>query len=163
MANTLLIYYTFEGNTGFVASELQKRLDLAVERLCVEHEPPKKGLGKFLRGGKSALTGEDPGLLPLQNDPAAFSRIILAYPVWAGTYPPAVGAFLKRCPLQNKMVHVIACSASGNGTKSIENVRAALPDCEVVSSLNLINPLKHRESAAREIAEFVVMIKEDNS
>ena len=154
MADTLLIYYTFEGNTGFVADELQKRLDLAVERLRVEREPPKKGLGKFLRGGKSALTGEDPGLLPLRNDPAAFSGIILAYPVWAGTYPPAVGAFLKRYPLQNKTVHVIACSASGNGAKSIETVRAALPGCELASSLNLMNPLKHRETAIREIAVF---------
>ena len=154
MAGTVLVYYTFEGNTGFVADELRKRLDLAMERLRVEHEPPKKGLGKFLRGGKSALMGEDPGLLPLQNDPAAFPGIILAYPVWAGTYPPAVGAFLKRYPLQNKTVHVIACSASGNGSKSIENVRAALPDCEVVSSLNLMNPLKNRETAVRELAAF---------
>ena len=120
----------------------------------MKNEPPKKGLGKFLHGGKSALMREDPGLLPLQNAPAAFSRIILAYPVWAGTYPPAVGAFLKRYPLQNKMVHVIACSASGNGAKSIENVRAALPDCEVVSSLNLMNPLKNQETAVRELAAF---------
>ena len=30
------IYYTFEGNTGFVADELQKRLDLTIERLRVE-------------------------------------------------------------------------------------------------------------------------------
>ena len=154
MADTLLIYYTFEGNTGFVADELQKRLDLAAERLRVEHEPPKKGLGKFLHGGKSALMREDPGLLPLQNDPAAFSVILFAYPVWAGTYPPAVGAFLKGYPLQNKTVHVIACSASGNGAKSIENVRAALPECEVKSGLNLISPLKHRESVARELAAF---------
>ena len=154
MAGTLLVYYTFEGNTGFVADELQKRLDLVTERLRVEHEPPKKGLGKFLHGGKSALMGEDPGLLPLQNDPAAFSGIILAYPVWAGTFPPAVGAFLKQYPLQNKTVHVIACSASGNGAKSIENVRAALPDCKVVSSLNLMNPLKNRETTVRELAAF---------
>ena len=154
MAGTLLVYYTFEGNTGFAADELQKRLGLAAERLRVEHEPPKKGLGKFLRGGRSALMGEDPGLLPLQNDPAAFSGIILAYPVWAGTYPPAVGAFLKRYPLQNKTVHVIACSASGNGDRSIENVRAALPDCEVASSLNLMSPLKDREAAVRKLAAF---------
>ena len=42
MADTLLIYYTFEGNTGFVADELRKRLDLAVKQLRVEHEPPKR-------------------------------------------------------------------------------------------------------------------------
>ena len=154
MADTLLVYYTFEGNTGFVADELRKRLGLATERLRVEHEPPKKGLGKFLRGGKSALMGDDPGLLPLQNDPAAFSVIIIAYPVWAGTYPPAIGAFLKRHPLRDKTVHVIACSASGNGAKSIENVRAALPDCEVASSLNLMNPLKNQETAVRELTAF---------
>ena len=154
MAGTLLVYYTFGGNTGFVADELQKRLDLTVERLRVEHEPPKKGLGKFLRGGKSALTGEDPGLLPLENDPAAFSVIILAYPVWAGTYPPAIAAFIKRYQLQNKTIHVIACSASGNGDKSIENVRTVLPDCKLVSNLNLKNPLKQREIAVHEITVF---------
>ena len=154
MAGILLVYYTFEGNTGFVADELRNRLNLAVEQLRVEREPPKKGLGKFLHGGKSALTGADPGLFPLQNDPAAFSGIILAYPVWAGTYPPAIAAFLRRYPLQNKTIHVIACSASGNGDKSIENIRTALPDCKLVSSLNLRNPLKQREIAIREIAAF---------
>ena len=159
MADTLLVYYTFEGNTGFVADELRKRLDLATERLRVGHEPPKKGLGKFLRGGKSALMGDDPGLLPLQNDPAAFSVIILAYPVWAGTYPPAVGAFLKKYPLRGKKVHVIACSASGNGAKSIENVRVALPDCEVATNLNLMNPLKNRETAIRELAAFAEKLR----
>ena len=159
MTDTLLIYYTFEGNTGFVAEELQKHLDLTAERLWVEHEPPKKGLGKFLHGGKDALMGSDPGLLPLQNDPTAFSGIVLAYPIWAGTYPPAISAFLKQYPLQGKRVFVIACSASGNGTKSVENVRAALPECEIISSLNLTNPLKNQETAAREIAAFAETIK----
>lgn len=159
MAKTLMLYYTFEGNTGFVAEEAAKNMDVTVERLRVEKEPPKKGLGKFLHGGKSALAQDDPGLLPLENDPADFDTVIVAYPIWAGNYPPAVGAMLKKYSLAGKDLYVIACSASGKAAKSVENLARAAEGGVLRDYLSLVNPLKNKDDAAAKIAEFVKGIR----
>lgn len=158
MAKTLVLYYTFEGNTGFVAQELQKSHDVTAERLRVEKEPPRKGLGKFLHGGGSALMGTDPGLLPLEHDPKDFDNIVLAYPIWAGTFPPAISALAKQRPFQGKRVWLVACSASGNAAKSFEGLKALLPGNTFTGTLSLVNPLKDQEKAARQIAEFAAAI-----
>ena len=159
MSKTLMLYYTFEGNTGFVAEEVAKAMDVTVERLRVEKEPPKTGLGKFLHGGASALTQGDPGLLPLENDPADFDTVIVAYPIWAGNYPPAIGAMLKKYSLAGKDLYVIACSAGGKVSKSVENLTKAAEGCVLRDYLSLVSPLRDRDGAAGKIADFVKEIR----
>lgn len=154
MKDTLLIYYSFEGNTGFAAKELAKHLDVDVERLKVTVEPPKKGLAKFLHGGKSALRHEDPGLIPLQNNVNDYYDIILAFPVWAGTWPPAVEAFLRAYPFTRKNIYIVACSASGNAAGAIDKLTQRLEGNIILGTLSLKNPLKNQEETREKIREF---------
>ncbi|MBR6115375.1 MAG: flavodoxin family protein [Oscillospiraceae bacterium] len=159
MAKTLLLYYTFEGNTGFAAEELQKVMDVTAERLIVDREPPRKGARKFFSGGLSAITGNDPGLHPLENDPNAFDNVIIAYPVWAGTYPPAIAELLRRCPITGKNLYAIVCSSSGRAAKSVERLSQACGGSTLCDYLSLVDPLKHKEEAAARIAEFAAEIR----
>lgn len=149
----LLIYYSLTGNCDYVAEVMRKFPQTATEKLLVEKQPPLKGLGKFLHGGKSALLKEDPGLKPIKADPSDYDEIVLCYPVWAGTCPPAINAFVKRYSLKGKRLFIIAASASGNGNKSIEQLRKALNQCEFAGSLNLINPAARKEETVRKLAE----------
>lgn len=153
MKETLMLYYSLEGNTAYVA-QLAERSGLGAERLRVEKEPPKKGLGKFLRGGKDALMKADPGLLPIQADPAGYENILLAFPVWAGTYPPAIGALLARCDFSGKRVYAIACSASGNTEKAFGALAEALGG-PLAGSLSLVNPLKHEKETTEKLQAFL--------
>ncbi len=152
--DTLMVYYSFEGNTGFVASELLKHMDMDVERIKVQQEPPKKGLAKFLHGGKSALRHEDPGLIPLQANVNDYYDIVIAFPVWAGTWPPAVEAFLRSYPFTRKNVFLIACSASGNASKALDKLTERLEGNMVLGTLSLKNPLKNKEEVAEQIRDF---------
>ena len=154
MSRTIVIYYTFEGNSGFAAETAAALTGADSERLRVKNEPPKSGLRKFLVGGGSALRGADPVLEPVGADLAAYDRVILAFPIWAGTFPPAVGAFLDRHSLAGKELWVIASSASGKAGKSAQNV-AAKAGAPVRGVLSLLSPLKHKEQAAEQIREFV--------
>ena len=156
MNDVLLVYYSFEGNTSYVADLIQAHCpDVTAERLIAENEPPKKGLGKFFLGGKSALLQSDPHLKPVRSKPEDFAKIILAFPVWAGTYPPAIGAYLKSVEIKNKEIYVIACSASGNAEKAIAKTKAALPDNTHKGSLSLLNPLKNKETVEKQVADFL--------
>ena len=48
MSKTLMLYYTFTGNTEFVSERMKELIpDLTVERLIAENEPPKKALRGF--------------------------------------------------------------------------------------------------------------------
>jgi hypothetical protein len=54
----------------------------------------------------------------MQANVEDYSDIILAFPIWAGTFPPAIGAFLKQYPFQGKNIRIIACSGGGNAEKA---------------------------------------------
>lgn len=158
MKKTLMVYYSLNGNTACAAEFLGQYPEIDTERLLVEKEPPKKGFGKFLLGGKSALMKQDPGLKPLTNDPEDYDNIIIGFPVWAGTYPPAIGAFLKRYGLKQKRIYVVACSASGNADKAIDHTRRATPECSHCGAVSLTDPLKNQEASfakLRELAEEI--------
>ena len=151
---TIVIYYTLEGNSGFAARTAAELTGAALEELKVEKEPPRGGFKKFLVGGGSALFKADPGLRPIRADLEEYENVVLAFPIWAGNYPPAIGAFLKRYSIRDKDVYVIASSASGNAGKSAANVDDRTGG-RVRGVLSLLNPLKDQGAARDQIKSFV--------
>ena len=154
MKDTLLVYYSFEGNTAFAAKLLSGLMPMDVVRLKVKKEPPKTGLGKLLQGGKSALFQEDPGLFPVDVDIRDYYDINLAFPVWAGTYQPAIGAFLKANPFVQKNVYLVACSAGGDAKGAFDKLSRRLAGNTILGTLSLKSPLKNRKETEAKIAEF---------
>lgn len=150
----LMVYYSFEGNVEFIASKVKSFLDLDLERLIPDVEPPRKGLGKFLAGGHSALFNKLPNLAALKHNISDYDQFIIASPVWAGTYTPAIGAFLRDNKIQGKRIYLIASSASGNAEKMLLKLEDALKGNNVVDTLSLQNPLKDPDSASTLIQNF---------
>ena len=62
--NTLIVYYSLEGNTDFVAKKIADKLQADILRLVPVKKYPEKGLAKFFWGGKSAMMAETPELEP---------------------------------------------------------------------------------------------------
>ncbi len=155
MKSTLAVYYSFEGNSEFAALTAAETCGADVQRLQVKKEPPRTGPGKFIVGGRTALFQEDPGLLLPEKRPDEYENIILAFPVWAGTFPPAVGAFLKTVGLKDKNVYLIVSSGSGNGDKAAAKAVSGMKNCRVIGTLNLQNPLKEKDAASEKIKEFL--------
>ena len=158
MKKTLLVYYTFSGNTDYVAELLKENDGITVEQLVAQKEPPKRGFGTFLFGGKSALFQEDAHLAPLKAQLDDFEAIIIAFPVWAGTYPPAISSFLKQYLFTAKTVFLIACSASGNAERAFAKITRKLKGNIVAETVSLKNPLKHKDETAAKVKEFVARI-----
>ncbi len=162
MSKTLMLYYTFTGNTEFVAERMKELIpELTVERLIAENEPPKKGPGKFFLGGLGARLHFDPALFPVYHDPDKFDRVILAFPVWAGTYPPAIDALSKKAPFEGKQLYIIACSSGGRAENAIDAAASLLSGNELRGSLSLIDPLRDRVGSIVKIASFARFIEED--
>ena len=150
----LMVYYSFEGNVEFIATKVKENLDLDLERLIPDAEPPRKGFGKILLGGYSALFKKYPKLEPLQHNLSDYDQLIIASPVWAGTFAPSIGAFLRDNKIQGKRIYLIASSGSGDAEKMLLKLEDALKGNNVVDTLSLQNPLKDPDNTATLIQNF---------
>lgn len=155
MKNTLLVYYSLEGNTEFAAGVAAKAAEMDVERLIPVKEPPKKGFGKFFWGGKSVVMHETPALEPLKYDASGYGNIIFAFPVWAGSYPPAIASYIKDHKPEGKNCFIIACSAGGNAEKAFSKLTEALGGNTVRDTLSLTDPAGDKEKNAELITAFI--------
>ena len=161
MANILIIYYSLEGNTKFAAEELEILAAADTERLQVAKEPPKSGLLKFIKGGKSALKKELPQLADLEHKLDDYEKLVLMFPIWAGTYPPAIGSFIDRYHPGWKELYLVACSKGSSPQKAFDEVAAALPECRLMGTLHLIQPSENQKEASAKLKEFSVKIIEE--
>lgn len=159
----LVVYYSLEGNTKFVAEKIAEQT--GAEMLCLE---PKKAypdgkVTKYFWGGRSAIMGEAPKLKPYNVELSAYEMIVLGTPVWASTFTPPLRSFLEnhKEELKEKKVAFFACSAGGNAEKCFENLRREMGISEGVISLSLTDPKwKQAEENLLLIEEFCKKIKE---
>ena len=60
---TIIVYYSLEGNTEYVAQTIANQLDADLLRIEPAKSYPTGGFRKFFWGGKSAVMGETPELV----------------------------------------------------------------------------------------------------
>ena len=156
---TLIVYYSFTGSSAYIAETLKSLLDADIERLIPDSEPPKSGPMKFMIGGKSALARDSVGLAPLSHDVADYEQIILAMPIWAGTFPPAIWEFLRRHNLSGKKVSAVISSAGGKTEKAFRHLAENMAGVELVETLSLTSPLKDTTKTKNELEKFAEKVK----
>ena len=139
---TLIVYYSLEGNTAFAAEKLAGSLGAETLRLEPVKAYPGSGMKKFLWGGKSAVMGEKPSLRPYTFDAGAWDRIIFGFPVWAGTFAPPLRSFIQAHggELGEKRIAAFACQSGAGGEKAIAKLAGLLGRETLDAELVLIDP-----------------------
>lgn len=138
--NTLIVYYSLEGNTRWMANEIASRLGGRTIELIPKKAYPDKGFKKFLWGGKSATMKETPELEVYDTDLLDADLVIFATPVWAGTFAPPLRTFIGENDLSGKRFAFAACSSSGNAAGCFAKLREVLGNPEPVAELSLKDP-----------------------
>lgn len=121
---TLIVYYSLEGNTDYVARKIADRTDADLLRLRPKKAYKDKGFSKFIWGGKSAVMAEAPELEPYDADLTSYERIIFGFPVWAGTFAPPMRTFVKenKAALADKNIVSYACQSGVGGEKALKKL-----------------------------------------
>lgn len=153
--SALIVYFSLEGNTKWAVERIAAELRADKLQLIPKEAYPDKGFGKFFRGGKSAVMKEAPKLQPYQVDLAKYDQIILATPVWAGTFAPPLRTFIMSEKLTGKRFGLVACSGGGSPAKAFAGMKELLGIKEDVPELGLVSP-KEKPDAGNDaaIAEF---------
>lgn len=142
---TAIVYYSMSGNTEYlaekIADELKASDEVSIIRINPQKAYPDKGARKFIWGGKSAVMGDTPKLIPYEFNSEDYDRIILGTPVWASTFVPPIKTFIKENPNISKKPIAIFTSYSGGGAdKAIEKMRKQLGIERFIAELILIDP-----------------------
>lgn len=137
---TIIVYYSLEGNSEYAASRIASILNADTLRLEPVKTYPNSGFRKFFWGGKSAMMGETPDLRSYQFVPEKYDRVILGFPVWAGTFAPPIRTFIKENNLKGKHIAAFACQSGSGAEKAFGKLRALLNIDKLEAELILIDP-----------------------
>lgn len=141
---TLLVYYSLEGNSKYVAEKIKDYGGEGVSLL--ELKPVKKyptgAVSKFFWGGKSAVMGEKPELESYSVNLDEYERVIFGFPVWASRFTPPLKTFIdeNREGLKDKKISAFACMAGSGGDKALCKLKEELEIDEFEAEAILINP-----------------------
>lgn len=133
------IYYSFGGNTKFMAKIISKNSDGKLYQIK-EIVKRKKGFG-FVTGAISSLLSLSSKIEPLAEDINSCDTIFIGSPIWAGHSAPALNSALKQISFSGKKVYLFATSAGGDSqsAKLFSSVakRVEKDGGEVVSTFSL--------------------------
>ncbi len=154
---TLIVYYSFGGNTRKIARMLQDRIggDLAEIETAVPYTGDYNAV--VAQGEKEIQEGYMPELKPLDLDVSGYDRIILGTPVWWYTFAPAVKTFLHETSLAGKVVWPFATNGGWIG-HTFRDVEPACPGAEVKPGLNLRFDGRTMTTPEREIDAWIKKI-----
>lgn len=161
---TAVVYYSMSGNTEWAAGEAAAGMEADLIEIRPVKAYPDRGFRKFFWGGKSAVMAEAPKLEPYAFDPEKYDRIVIGFPVWAGTMAPPVRTFAleQKEAIRGKQVAAFACQSGSGGEKALEKLRECLGCPGFAASMVLIDPKdRPKEENSRKIAEFRAKLRSE--
>lgn len=118
---SLIVYYSWTGNTAAVARELHAQTGFALERIEEMKPRPFGSLPMAAMGAWFHLKSAIKPLPVLINN---YDNLFLGIQVWAGNSTPAINAFLKRGNFKNKKVWIFMTMADNvPSQKVMDSVR----------------------------------------
>ena len=162
MTDTMIVYYSLDGNIDFLARSLAKETGADLCRLETVKVYPKKGLMKFFHGGKDAVAGIKPELKTALPDLTSYSKVVIAAPVWAGKPAAPINTFMDKADFRGKKIFAITSSASGNGSKTLELLvkEAEKKGGNPAACESFKNPCAKPDEALEKIKAFAKKVQE---
>lgn len=160
---TLVVYYSLEGNTDYVAGKIAERTGAELLRLRPEKEYRDKWFSKFIWGGKSAMMAESPALEPYNADLTSYERIIFGFPVWAGTFAPPLRTFVSenKEALAGKNIVSYACQSGKGAERALKKLEELTGESFRFTDVFIEPKRKASPETDAEIEEFCEEINAD--
>lgn len=139
---TVVIFYSLEGNTKFIAQAISKELQADIIELETVKEFPSSGFKKYIWGGKSIVFKQYPELKNKNLDLSVYENIIIGTPIWAGSYAAPLNTFVKQHSFSGKKVALFACHGGGGAEKCFKMFKQSLTGNDFIGEIDFIDPLK---------------------
>ena len=126
--NTLIVYYSLQGNTEYAAKRIAANIGADTLRLYSKKAYKDKGFAKFLSGGRSAIKEETPDLEDYEINLSEYDRVIFGFPVWASNIAPPLRTFIAEHQMQLRQMELAAFATQGGSgaPKALKRLKDAL-------------------------------------
>lgn len=120
---TVILYYSYEGNTKMIAEKCAQVLNCDIFRIETKKAFKSQGLMKYVWGGKQAMMKELPDLVSFNFDLNAYDTVLLGTPIWSWTIAPAIRSLLEK-HLKDKDIYLFYTHEGGdqNITQKAEEI-----------------------------------------
>lgn len=152
----LVVYYSFEGNTEFIANAISETLEIRAIRIHPVKDLTSTGFSKYVWGGGQVVMGIKPKLEPIDIDFLDFDVIFLGSPIWAGTYAPPIKTLLEEGVFKNKKVYYFYTHEGGaqNAERRAEAVISRFN--KYVSARGFIDVLKNQNESRKKAQQWAL-------
>ncbi|MTI67230.1 MAG: flavodoxin [Firmicutes bacterium] len=138
---SLVIYYSLEGNTEFIAKNIAEEVNADLLHLQLKNNLNPNSFTKYIIGGKQVLFKQKPELKSYDIDPNEYDFIFIGSPVWAGKYVSAFNTFFNETNLSNKKIALFCCYKGQSG-KTFSEFRQSLVDNIIMGEMEFKSPLE---------------------
>ncbi|MCR4789434.1 MAG: NAD(P)H-dependent oxidoreductase [Lachnospiraceae bacterium] len=162
----LIVYYSLEGNTEYVAEKIAAKTGADTLRLVPKKAYHDKGFAKFFWGGKSAVMAEKPELEKYDIDLSQYERIIFGTPIWASNITPPLRTFIdeNKEALKGKSFAAFACQSGAGAEKAFAKLSKLLGIEGLLPSAIFIDPkAKGSEDKDAQIDKFAETLSGSNA
>lgn len=140
---TLILYYSFDWNTEFIAKRMAEVLWAKMEKIKTETEMiDRKSLMRYLWWWRMVFMKETPIIKEIENNIKDFDNIIIWTPVWAWSYSPPIQAIFNKYKFENKKIALFCCHGWWPG-KTIQKMKDSLIWNNIVWEIDFKEPLKN--------------------
>lgn len=144
---TLVVYFSFDGNTKFIAEKIAESLSADIIELKTSKKYPTEGFCKYFWGGKSVIFGEKPKLTNERIDLDLYETIIIGTPVWASSFAPPIKSFISQYKIQDKRIALFASHGGGGAEKCFIKLKEALSGNKFIGEKDYVEPKGKLESS----------------
>ncbi|MDT4763405.1 hypothetical protein [Sphaerochaeta sp. PS] len=163
MERTVLIYYSLESHTHFIAQKIGEQLSCESIRLLPLKEFSRNRFLKYFWAGKSAAFKEKPPLANKDIDLTLYDTLIIASPVWAGNISSPVRSFLSAYAIEDKNIYLIANSSGGPCEKCLSTMRGLLPKSTIKGTACFVQPSEASYASFKDrLDAFCTQIQEES-
>lgn len=155
MKKDLVIYYSHEGNTKFVAELIKNKLDADILELKTKKEIKiGNGFTKYLWLGRHIMMKSKPEIEEFDINLDNYENIFLGTPVWAFSVTPPIRTFLDKYKLKNKDMYLF-CTNEGSFGKVFKDIKVFLKDNNIISESSFKNVKTRKEEIIKEVNNWL--------
>lgn len=157
---TLILYFSYTGNTRKKAKEFQKLTGADIEEIKTVQPYDGDYDDIVAQAQQDVQTNFKPEILPIRADIKKYDKIIIGTPVWWYTFAPAVAAALSEMDLEGKTVYPFATNAGWLG-HTFKDFAAACKSANLKNGLNIKFSENTQITSQEEINEWIKSISEE--
>ncbi|MCD8040022.1 MAG: NAD(P)H-dependent oxidoreductase [Clostridia bacterium] len=158
---TIIIYYSYGGNTKSVAKLLQESTGYDAEEIFTVRPYSSYYNDVVEQGEREVKTEYMPPIIPLKADFSEYDTVILGTPVWWYSVAPAVRTFLTQYNLSGKTLYPFVTNGGWAG-HALQDISALCKGATVKRGLDVLFEGDHRKVNKKRILNWAALINAES-